>query len=268
MLDLDAPDLTWTRYAVPVGDGVVEQGWTRAADGEAMDFIASTAGEASDGDIIDQDSWQLGRYRSNPIVLYEHAVPVIGTATVNRGGKGDPLRASITFDDAPENPTARLAAHQHATGVRNAVSVRWLPGKLTARNKLDKGHAAYAEPKEVDAWWGGKIEIVGRFHQQNTLLEISSVAIPSDPRALQVRGAHSLTASQLRSALSGSGVVRTIRDNLLDLLRADPEVRGTLRALLATARTPTPKPILEALDDPRIRAALADLRSTLTTATP
>lgn len=262
------PDLDWSRYAVPVGDGVVEQSYQRASgdSGAEMEFIASTAGEASDGDIVDQATWKLARYRSNPVVLYEHAVPVVGTARVNTGGANqDPLRAWITFDESVENPTGRLVAHQHRAGIRSAVSVRWTPGEIVARNKLPKDHPAYAEPREVDTWWGGKMEVVGRFHRRPTLLEISSVALPADPRALQVRGAHGLTGEQIRSALADpSGRVRTMRDALLDLLRdGDPEVRGVLRTLIATLSPTSPRPVREAASDPRVTAALAGLRSTL-----
>jgi hypothetical protein len=255
----DAVEIEWSRYAVPVGGGVVEWSAARAAEAAAdgeHEFVASTSGEASDGDIVDQASWRLAQYRSNPVVLYEHAVPVIGTARVNSGGANDePLRAWITFDASDDNPIGRLAKSQHVSGVRSAVSVRWRPGKLTPRDELDKAHPAYSEGREIETWWGGKIKMVGRYHQNNTLLEISSVALPADPRALQVRGAHGLSAEQIRSALSDGRDVRSMRDDLLDLLRADPEIRGLIRSLYASAPPP---------DKFTQRVALADALRTLT----
>lgn len=256
-------EIDWSRYAIPVGDGAVEFGRALTRAGDEFEFVASTAGEASDGDVIDQDSWKLAQYRSNPVVMYEHANPVIGTARVSQGKPGDDLKAWITFDDSPENPTGRLAKHQHSTGIRSAVSVRWRPGKRTPRNKLDKSHPAYAEPKEVETWWGGKMEVVGDFHQQNTLIEVSSVALPADPRALQVRGAHEMSADQIRSALSRSGPVRSMRDDLMDLLRADPEIRATLRTLFVSSPPPPDTRQHDAL-----RAALFDLHASLTRSTP
>lgn len=257
------PEIDWTRYAIPVGGGVVERAALRVAGGgEEIEFIASTAGEASDGDIISQDSWRLAQYRSNPIVMYEHSVPVIGTARVSQGKMGDDLHAWVTFDESPVNPTGQLAASQHKAGIRSAVSVRWRPGKTTPRNELDKAHPAFDEGREVETWWGGKSLLVGRLHESNTLLEISSVALPADPRALQIRGAHGMTGEQIRSALV-SGSARSMRDDLIDLLREDPEIRGLLRALSVSAPPPRETPQSEA-----IRAALEDLRNAFPRAKP
>ncbi len=240
------------QYAVPVGGGVVEWAARAAgtADADEHEFIASTDGEASDGDIVDQASWRLAQFRANPVVLYEHSTPVIGSARVNSGGaNSEPLRAWIKFDATDANPTGRLAQSQHASGMRSAVSVRWRPGKLTPRDELSRDHPAYSEGREVDAWWGGKIKMVGRYHQNNTLLEISSVALPADPRALQVRGAYDMSTEQIRSALAGGGTVRSLRDSLLDLLRADPELRGLIRSLYATAPPPAPSTQHAAITD-------------------
>lgn len=251
------PEIDWTRYAIPVGDGMVERAMKRIGGSDEMEFVASTAGEASDGDIVSQDSWLLATFRSNPVVLYEHQIPVIGTARVSQGQRGDDLHAWITFDEGDENPTGRLAASQHRAGIRSAVSVRWRPGKITPRNELDKSHPAYDEGREVETWWGGKTKVVGRLHEKNTLVEISSVALPADPRALQIRGAFGMTGEQIRSALA-TGHARTMRDDLIDLLRDDPEIRGLLRSLSIAAPPPRESPQNEA-----IRAALLDLHAHL-----
>lgn len=238
-------------FAVPVEGGGFEWLARRAGkpgDG-SNDFIASTAKEARDGDIIDQASWKLGHYRKNPVILDNHDPShVVGRASDVRVIDGQ-LRATIQWDDSDANPRGKLVAHQHREGFRKAVSVRWLPGKRTRRNELDPSHPAYSKGRKVKTPWGEEVVRVGDLHENNTLLEISSVSIPSDPRALQTRGFSDGDAARLRGEepevpaleFDPADFVRVadLPGLLLKFLRSAP-ARLAIRAMSLTEPTTTP----------------------------
>lgn len=171
---------------------VVESERSGGDKGE-FEFVASTSGEAADGDIIDQSTWKLERYRSNPVVLDNHNMSVVvGRARVQvvesglAGGRklGKHLRAWISFDEELE--LGRTLARQHKEGYRNAISVRWSPDELIRRADLDEDDEHYQAEQEVSTPFG-TFRYSNYVHRGNTLLENSSVSIPSDPAALQSR---------------------------------------------------------------------------------
>ena len=150
------------------------------------EFIASTDKVARDGDIIDQDTWRLGHYKRNPVVLDGHFGPVVGRSVVV-AVVDKQLRAAVQWDDADDNPTGKLIARQHRQGFRRAVSVRWRGDKKVRRDKLPEDDPRFSKGKKVETGFG-PVTIVGRVHFNSDLLEISSVGVPSDPYALQTRG--------------------------------------------------------------------------------
>ena len=117
-----------------------------------LPFIASTEGVKGDGFDLRADSWDLSRFKRNPLVLWSHDFwgerPPIGRADARVDGKV--LRADITFD--PDDDFAQQVQRKYRNGFLNAVSVSW------------------------DAIDG-----------KNHLLEISAVPIPMDPDALMER---------------------------------------------------------------------------------
>ena len=128
--------------------------YERADDGSdgPLPFIASTEGVKGDGFDLRADSWDLSRFKRNPLVLWGHdffgdRLP-IGRADARVDGKQ--LKADITFD--PDDDFAQQVARKYRNGFLNAVSVSW------------------------DAIDG-----------KNHLLEISAVPVPMDPDALMER---------------------------------------------------------------------------------
>ena len=246
----------WTRR---VGGGVVEMlAPTREAPtGSDASFIASTDAEARDGDILDQATWRLGDYLANPVILDNHDMRSVVGRSTRVGVEPVGLTVDVQWDTADVNPRGQLVAHQHDAGFRRAVSVRWIPGRTVKRNELPTDDPRYSEGKVIRTPWGD-VPQVGRVMYDNTLLEVSSVSVPSDPHALQTRGldlspemldrmswhdsgAASAIEQAAASALGPDELDTVIRDAVLHLVRSDLELRTALRAL-GLAETPPMQP--------------------------
>lgn len=244
-------------YALPCDGGTYSQ-MARAVsmtDKGDSEFIASTDKEARDGDIIDQASWKLGHYRKNPVILDNHNTGiVVGRAADIRVFEGS-LRVAVKWDDSEANPIGRLVAHQHREGFRKAVSVRWIPGTITARNTLEPDSPYFSKGKKVQTPWGTEELRVGSVHTSNTLLEVSSVSIPSDPRALQVRGFGAADVARVMGfEVQDEGAARALDEAIADLVPRDElralmltflrseEARLAIRAMGLLEPVPVPKP--------------------------
>ena len=127
-----------------------------------VDFVASTGVVDSHGDVIDQASWQLEEYRSNPVALYGHQafdLP-IGQCTYVAVVNGR-LECTIKFSDVTER--ARDVFKLLMEKTLRAVSVGFRPV-----------HGSYELRDGVEVWvWRNAI-----------LKEISVVAIGANPEAL------------------------------------------------------------------------------------
>jgi len=211
------------------------------------DFIFSTELEGRDGDIIDQGSWRLDEWRANPVILDSHYGDVIGrglsaeVVEVKRRGKvSRELRGSIEWD--LDSPRGAIVGGQHLRGFRKAVSVRWSPGKVTARADLPEEHPAFQKARKIRTPWGEEL-YSGRYMEQCTLLEVSSVGVPGDPRALQLRGAPLDATSapeplDLRAALATPEARALVAEHLRELLQSDPDVARLLRAFALSELSP------------------------------
>jgi len=211
-------------------------GWIARADGTDGDgvsrFVASTGDVDRMGDVVEQ-SWRLGNWRANPVILHEHMVPVVGrgTATVD---KEVGLMLAVKWDDADVNPIGQLVAHQHRSGMRSAVSVGFRPGKVIPRADLPDD-----DPRKVSGdvprWQAG---VLFRF---NELLEVSSVAVPANAKALQVKAfAEEVEdpAEQVRRYLA-EAAPRELRALIADLLQARPAALAMVRSVaLGTPYSP------------------------------
>jgi len=141
--------------------------------GSTTTVIASTPGSDRYDDVV-APSWNLERYKSNPIVVWGHdytQLPVGKTMSLDMDG--DNLVAQIKWDDNPSNPMGQTIARQFREGFLSAVSVGFAPGKSTPRKSLPKDHTAYAQK--------------GMYFEGNELLEISAVPIPANSEALALR---------------------------------------------------------------------------------
>jgi hypothetical protein len=132
-----------------------------------IDFIASDETLDRYGEIIVASGWRLENYRKNPIVQNAHQYGdilfTIGKALVTevRGGR---LFQRVEF--ATEvNPMARIAYGLYKGRFLNAVSVGFVP------LRWETG--------------GPKSGFQRKFIEQE-LLEVSAVAIPANPNALQL----------------------------------------------------------------------------------
>lgn len=147
-----------------------------AKSGEPIPFVASTAGIARDGLVIEADAWQLDNYQRSPVVLWSHDYlgtrPPIGRAEDVRVADGK-LLCNIRFDTA--DPFAADIERKYREGFLNAVSVGWDTVEMAVSQQGN-------EPPRVT-----KAE----------LLDISAVNVPGDPNALMERQKRALTAQAL-----------------------------------------------------------------------
>lgn len=174
--------------------------------------IASTDSPDRYGDIVDQQSWSLERYRANPVLLKDHSYTVdsiVGRADVQISPRG--LVAELMFDDSEDNPEGRRAAGLFARGMLNAVSVGFTPGEAIPRNSFPAEDPRYATR--------------GNYYRNNELLEISTVAIPANPEALAVaRSQHNREEikREIAAALQDSDLLNLIRGVVWSSPTPDP----------------------------------------------
>jgi len=125
-------------------------------------FIASDSGVDRDRDTLAADGWDLDAYRANPVVLLAHdagSLPVARAANV--AVSNGALVVDIEFPPAGTSAASDQACALVAGGYLRAVSVGFLPLE-----------------------WSFNEERGGRDYTSIQLLEISLVAVPSNPRAL------------------------------------------------------------------------------------
>ena len=136
-------------------------------DSRVLRFIASTEVEDRDGDIIRVAGWELKNFLENPVHLWAHNMrqdlPAIGK-TIKIEQQANRLINDVDFFMAEEFELARLALKMHLAGV-GAESVGFRP--MMAIERRD-----------------GQGRLTGFEFQQQELLEISSVPVPSNPEAL------------------------------------------------------------------------------------
>lgn len=188
-------------------------------------FVASTATVDRMGDVVEQ-RWQLANWKRNPVILADHdSRSVVGVGAHDKTQK-DQLVISVKWDDSPVNPLGALIAHQHRSGFRRAVSVGFVPGEAVSRADLPEGHPAKM-PSDSPRWSAGYL------YRKPELLEVSSVAIPANPQALQL-SAHAKAADteegQIRRLLS-EGLEAKVREIVLDAVQRDRSVRNAVLAL-------------------------------------
>ena len=137
--------------------------------------VASTPDPDRMDDVV-APSWKLDDFRRSPVIMHAHDYegPVVGKA-VEIDLVGDTLMMRVQFDEHESNPLGQRLANQYREGFMSAFSVGFAPGKVTPRSQLPKDHPAYSEKS------------AGSYMTDNSLLEVSAVAIPANPQALAVR---------------------------------------------------------------------------------
>jgi len=182
---------------------------------------AATGNELRSKD-IDAGPWLTNHYDRNPVIIWNHdyTIPSIGRG-LDVVAEGADLDASIEWD--MDDPLGALVGGKYARGMLSAVSVGFMPGRVRARAALEK----------TDTHYGPR----GRVQYDNELWEISGVNIPDDRDALAPRSVGDESDPAVIDLLQDwtrNGLKGEVRTALLDLFRADPEVRGVLEAMMLT----------------------------------
>jgi HK97 family phage prohead protease len=227
------------------------------ATARTVDCIASTDAIDSYGESVDQETWSLTRFVANPVVLFghdAHALP-IGRASDVRVERGA-LRAKIHFASAAANPLAEQCFQLVKEGALSAVSVGFVPGKVTTEKR------------------GGDSVVV---LSDNELHEISVVPLPANPDALMRSKAADLriglaAAKRGTAGLDGSDpVVADLGDLVLreiaserNMARLNADAAGAERDAAAAvaeimSRAPEAKPITKSSDGNHTGDVLAHL---------
>ena len=137
------------------------EGYANDVKGVGMVFVASEESEDRHGDVIAADGWDFKHYKKNPVLMFSHDYSIAPLGTMGKVWKEDKqILAMPKWDD--EDEFAKFIKGKYERGVMRAVSVGFRP-------------LEYEESKD------GKGV---RFLKQE-LLEISAVAIPAHPAALQ-----------------------------------------------------------------------------------
>ena len=128
-------------------------------------FIVSTEDVDRDKDILKVDGWITKDFMKNPVFLLFHNT---GQFPVGKFSKiwadGKKLMGKATFADLGTNPNADIAFELYKQGIMNAVSVSFVPDKdFVEENKYG-----------------------GLTFSKQTLMEISGVPVPANPKALAV----------------------------------------------------------------------------------
>ena len=214
----------------------------------SIDVVASTDALDSHQTRIDQSSWDLARYRRNPVVLWAHnqngAQPPIGFSE-NVRVEGGALRARIQFVDGRANPMA----DQVWQGVQQK-SIRGLSvGFRSKKTRVVKGTS-------------GKSEDDVMILTDNELYEISFVPVPSNSEALaEIRTRAIATSHQAATTpQEQSTMITTLTDEQRAMARAfgrtDAQALGDLNDCLALEKAQ------------RDRAALSDEERSLLSVFP
>lgn len=131
--------------------------------------LASTNAVDRQGDVVDQQGWDVANYLKNPVMLWAHDykdLPIAKATAVEVTAQG--LTLAYEFASAEANPKAQQVKELVDGGFLNAVSVGFIPRE---RN--------------------------GNIITRSELLEVSFVPVPANQEALQLMSAKGFTAESV-----------------------------------------------------------------------
>lgn len=130
-------------------------------DSGTFKVVVSTADQDRQGEVVDQNGWDLSFYKANPVVLWAHdyASLPIGVCTNIYTENGKTI-AEGKFAPADANPFAQQVRKLYELGMVNTTSVGFIP------KEYDNARAGYITKAE--------------------LLEFSFVPVPANPHALRL----------------------------------------------------------------------------------
>ena len=147
-----------------------------------IQFVLSTFTRDGHGTVLNQDGWNLDRYRKNPVVAYQHTLSggfctdpnpdyIIGkSVSIDLEGEGREKRlvAAVQFEPAAINPLAEKIFQKVLFGSLSRCSVGF----------AEVGRGKYGEKEEAK---GGAKETY--YFAGQELVEWSIVNVPSNPDA-------------------------------------------------------------------------------------
>lgn len=136
-------------------------------DAGTFDVIVSTNNKDRQGDIVDQNGWDLSFFKMNPVVLWAHDYTALPVAVcTNIQVEGNQLHAKGKFATAEMNPFAQQVRKMYDAKMLSATSVGFIPKEfdMEADNTISKAE----------------------------LLEFSFVPVPANPYALSLSQAKEL----------------------------------------------------------------------------
>ena len=208
-------------------------------------FRLSTPGEATDGNIV-KPFWNLERAESVGIpLLWGHDQSTLLGRMHGMRLEGSDLIGTARFDVASADGAERL--RQVRDGFLSAVSIGWIPGEMVRRSDLPRAHPDWREAREDECGFPAEGSVMGSARSPNTLLEVSLVPVPADPRAsvlsraLQASGADDITIlfrSMLAQPKAAESIDRFMIRRLESTIRqiVDVAVNAALEAHQPRAR--------------------------------
>ena len=169
----------------------------KETDDRVLRFIGSDSKTDRDGDQVKSDGWKLTEYRKNPVVLLGHNygdVPVAKTKKVWVDSDKNQLMFDIEFPEPEVSSIGDSLYKLYKAGYMKATSVGFMPN-----------HDKIEYPKRKQ----GKANQPWRVFNEQTLLEISLVSVPANPRAL-------LTSKSIRKAIDDDIIDELELNEILD----------------------------------------------------
>ena len=160
-------------------------------DDRTATFVASDETVDRYGDVVSAKGWDLANFRRNPVFLWMHSQYQPIGRVKKIGVEGDKLMATVKFFDPGDSKMAddlwKLVKKRHL----RAVSVGFT-----------------AEEKNIEPIRDENETTTGYRFLKQELLELSLVAVPANPNALQVARSLGLPTELIHSALPLDASVR------------------------------------------------------------
>jgi len=129
------------------------------------EFIASTADQDRDGEVIDVNGWDLKNFKKNPVIMFAHDYRTLPIGRATRIGVRDgKLVNNVEFPPEGTYEFADIVERLVGAGFLKTESVGFMP------KKWEDGDGGEKSPR--------------RTYTKQELLEISIVPVPSNPNAL------------------------------------------------------------------------------------
>lgn len=147
--------------------------------------LASSSSVDRQGDVIDQNGWELENFMKNPVVLWAHRydeLPVGKAISLEKSTAG--LEMEFEFAPADGNPRAEQVKNLFEGGFLNAVSVGFIPKE---RN--------------------------GNIITRSELLEVSIVPVPANQDALRLALEKGLNVKDILADIEKGEVAEVIDEN-------------------------------------------------------